>query len=355
MNANDFRPNDVIPVGKLPMNFLAGLLGTVEIDDERVLVGPGIGLDAAVIDFGDRKLVVKNDPITFATEGSPHYLVNVNANDLACLGAEPRWMMVTALLPEGATTPDMVSSLFTELSDACYSHGISLVGGHTEITAGLERPILVGMLLGEAANDRILLPGGAHPGDRLVLTHPIAVEGTALIARELRNELAHSFDDAFLDRCADLLTNPGISITSHAKALLDSGGVTAMHDPTEGGLASGIREIAVASGCGAIVNRSLIPILPETEALCAHLGLDPLGLLASGSLLAAVRPERLADIEAIALDNGQRPVVIGKLAVPERGFEMVTDGSRASLPTFSADEYARLLSERSNVPESTRE
>ncbi len=336
----------VLPVGKIPTELLGRLLASNQLTDERVLVGPGIGRDAAVIDLGDRLLVTKTDPITFATNQSPRYLVNVNANDLACMGAEPRWMMVTALLPEGGATESLVAQLFDELIEACRERGIALVGGHTEVTADLRRSILVGMLLGESTRERLLAPGGARPGDRLILTGPIAVEGTALIAREFAENLSESFDAQFVERSARMLIDPGISIVDQAGVLLDTGGVTAMHDPTEGGLASGIREIAIASNCGAVVNRSLIPVLSETAALCAHFDMDPLGMLASGSLLAAVSPDRVPDIEKACLDRGFTPAMIGKLTVPGCGFTIVEDGLNRDLPVFAVDEVAKLFANR---------
>jgi hydrogenase maturation factor len=336
----------VLPPGKLPTALLGELLARNPLNDPRVLVGPGIGRDAAVIALGDALLVVKSDPITFATEDAPLYLVNVNANDLACLGATPRWLMVTALLPESRTSPELVRRLFDELIAACEERNIALVGGHTEVTLGLDRPMLVGMMLGETVGGRLLAPGQARPGDRLVLTRPVAVEGTALIARELAPEVEEAFGRAFLERCQEFLIDPGISIVDHAASLLDAGGVTALHDPTEGGLASGIREIALASGCGAVVNRALIPVFPETDMLCGHFGLDPLGLLASGSLLAAVDPGRLPEIEQVARAQGIDLRTIGKLTVAERGFTMAGKSGNAPLPAFAADEVARLFASR---------
>src|SRR5438094_2332656 len=131
-----------LPVGKLPGELLARLIAKYATTDPTVVVGPGVGGDAAAIDLGATTLVVKSDPITFATESPARYLVDINANDLACLGATPRWMMVTALLPGGGTTEAAVEAHFRELRDACLHRGISLVGGHTEITAGLDRALL---------------------------------------------------------------------------------------------------------------------------------------------------------------------------------------------------------------------
>lgn len=339
-----FRPDEILPVGKLPAALLARLIARNPITDPAVVVGPGIGRDAAAIELDDLTLVVKTDPITFATESAPRYLVNVNANDLACLGATPRWLLVTALLPEGKTTPAMVEALFAELQQACRERDIALVGGHTEITAGLDRVILVGFLLGVAKPGRLLRPGGAKPGDRLLLTKALAIEGTALLARERAEELTHALGATLVARAAHLLIEPGISVVRDAMALLDAGGITALHDPTEGGFATGVRELAVASGCGAVINQALVPILPETQAIAAYYGLNPLGMLASGSLLAAVAPEAVPAVEAACRDRGVPFAWVGKLTPAEWGFTLLQGEEQRELPVFTTDEVARALS-----------
>lgn len=332
-----------LPAGKLPSSLLATLLQRRSIDDPRVLVGPGIGRDAAAIDLGPLVLVVKNDPITFATDQAPHYLVNVNANDLACLGATPAWMLVTALLPPDSTTVGSVETLFSQLAEACDQRGIAIVGGHTEMTDAVTRPVLVGMLVGTTDRSRLLQPGGGRPGDRLLLTRPISIEGTALLARELARPLSAALGADLVARAANLLDDPGISVVDDAATLLQTGAVRALHDPTEGGLASGIREIAEVSGCGAIVARGNIGTLPETDSICRHLGIDPMGLLASGSLLAAIDPAGIEAVDRACSAAGIPATWIGKLAVAERGFRMTVDGVEGELPEFAADEVTRVL------------
>src|SRR3989337_4013021 len=129
-------------VGKLPNDLLASLLSRVEPRDPRVIIGPGIGWDAAVIDTGGpRLLVAKTDPITFASDLIGWYAVHVNANDVACMGARPAWFLATVLLPEGAPL-DLSEAVFGQVLEACDSLGVELVGGHTEFTYRLERPIV---------------------------------------------------------------------------------------------------------------------------------------------------------------------------------------------------------------------
>ena len=328
-----------LPVGKLPGQLLARLISTYATSDASVVVGPGLGGDAAAIEVGATTVVVKSDPITFASESPAMYLVDVNANDVACLGATPRWMMVTALLPEG-TTEERVESHFRELRDACVLRGISLVGGHTEVTFGLHRPILVGVLIGEVEGDRLLRPGGARPGDRLLLTKALAIEGTALVARELGDRLRTAVDPALVERAARLLTEPGISVAPEAIALLDVGGITALHDPTEGGLATGVRELALAAGCGAAIDLEAVPILPETVAIADALGLDPLGMLASGSLLAAADPDA---VDRLVSASGFPLTPIGEVTPADSGFVLRAGGAERELPAYDSDETARAL------------
>jgi hydrogenase expression/formation protein HypE len=335
-----------LPVGKLPGELLGRLIATYATSDPTVIVGPGVGGDAAAIDLGATILVVKSDPITFASESPARYLVDVNANDLACLGATSRWMMVTALLPEG-TTEQRVESHFRELREACLQRGISLVGGHTEVTSGVGRPILVGVLIGEVDRGRLLRPGGARAGDRLLLTRAIALEGTALVARELGERLRGAVDPVLVQRAASLLFDPGISVVSEAMALLDAGGVTALHDPTEGGLATGVRELALAAGCGATIDRDAVPIMPETAAIAGALGLDPLGMLASGSLLAAADARAVEHLISISASLGFQLTPIGEVTEGDR-FTLRSNGVEQEMPVYEGDEITRALGGRTS-------
>jgi hydrogenase expression/formation protein HypE len=338
-----------LPIGKLPGALLSSMLAKRTCADPSVIVGPAVGVDAAAIAVGGEILVVKTDPITFAVDRAPHYLVNVNANDIACLGAKPRWLLVTALLPAGSTTQESVGQMFDELMTACVERNIELVGGHTEITAGLDRPILVGQMLGTATPERLLKPGRAKPADRLLITQTIAIEGTAMLAHELADALTPALGHDLIARAAALLDDPGISVVDDARILLDTGWVTALHDPTEGGLATGVREIAAASGTGAFISETAIPVRPETLAIARQLGLNPLGMLASGTLLAAIDPAGMADVEAACVANGVPFAWIGKLAASDKGVRIRTSEGERELHIFDTDEASRALNERRGV------
>jgi len=334
----------MMDVGKLPAELLARLLASNPVTDPRVLVGPAPGEDAAAIDMGDRVLVAKTDPITFATDEIGWYAVNVNANDIATMGATPRWFLATVLLPEGAEA-SLAEGIFGQIAAACTELGIVLVGGHTEITFGLPRPLVVGCLLGEADPETLLPSRGARPGDALLLTKGVAVEGTAILAREARRDLERAGVPAdLLDRAAGFLHQPGISVVRDARLALTTGGAHAMHDPTEGGLVTGLREVAAAANAGLRVAADAIPVLPETRAVCDALDLDPLGLIASGALLIAADPERAPALLEAFRKAGVTAAAIGELTASGEGFRMERGGERVPLPSFDRDEIARYFS-----------
>ena len=273
-----------LPTGKLPNDLLEKLIAG-NIGDSRVVLGPGVGADAALIDMGDKLLAAKTDPITFASDRIGWYAVHVNANDVACTGADPRWFLATILMPEGALD-DAALEITGQIRDACASIGASLVGGHTEVTAGIEQPIVIGQMLGEVDRSEAIFPGGARAGDQLVLTQPVAIEGTAIIARECAEQLT-TLDAGLIDRARALLDEPGISVIEDA-VTLQQAGVHALHDPTEGGVVQAVYELSKGAGLGVEVDWSAVPVLPECAAICTELDLDPLRLIASGTLLAAM-------------------------------------------------------------------
>ena len=331
------------PVGKLPPDVLAKLLGRGPVADPRVLIGPAIGEDAAVIDFGETCLVAKTDPITFATDEIGWYAVNVNANDVVSMGARPRWFLATLLLPEQGTDEKLVERIHADILDACKALDISLVGGHTEITHGLSRPIVAGQMLGEVRRDRLVSGDGMSPGDRLLLTKGIAVEGTAIIAREGPADLRERVDAELLSRSEGFLHDPGISVVREALAACEGAGVKAMHDPTEGGLASGLWELAQRAALGARVRADAIPVFEETRTLCAELGLDPMGLIASGALLIVAAPDQSADVANRVRKTGVVCEEIGELVPLEQGLIWITAEGESPWPTFERDEIARVF------------
>jgi hydrogenase maturation factor len=334
-----------LPVGKLPGAFLQSIFDRHPAKDPRVVVGPRVGEDAAVIDLGDRYLVATADPITFAAEDVAWYALQVNANDIAVRGARPRWFLATILLPDRGTTEASVGALFEQLAEACGELEVTLVGGHTEVTHGLDRPVVAGTMLGEVARDRLVTTAGAQVGDAIVMTKGIPLEGAALVARERADELrALGVRDAVIRRAQGLLRRPGLSVLPEAEIACELATVHAMHDPTEGGIATALWELAEAAGVGLRIDRDRIVELPEGREVCRAFGLDPLGTLASGSLVMTLAP---ADASIVVHALARESIdchYIGRVVERDRGVVLVEGNVERPLPVFSRDEIARLWS-----------
>jgi hydrogenase expression/formation protein HypE len=329
-----------LPLGKLPAEMLAKMLAGAPQDDERVLLGPGIGLDCAVVSPSSDLLVFKSDPITFATDNIGWYGVQVAANDIVTTGAIPRWYLVTLLLPEGATDAALVEAIRQQLFDACRQQGVSLIGGHTEITYGLTRPILMGTMIGEVPPERLITPRGARPGDVLLLTKGVPIEATALLAREVPDRLKGILSEAELQEAAAFLHSPGISVVREAQIAMRAGRVTAMHDPTEGGLAGALWELAQAAGCSLRVDVTAVPVPPLSRRICAALGLNPLSAIASGALLMTVAAEDACIIQKALQNEG---IACAQIGYVEKGETAVftTEGIKLARP--ERDEIARVF------------
>lgn len=331
------------PVGKLPAEVLTELLGRVPTTDPDVVVGPGVGLDCAVVELGDRLLVAKSDPVTFVTDDLGQYLVRINTNDVVTTGATPRWLLLTLLLPEARADREMVDGIADQIGDACRELGVTLIGGHTEITHGLDRPIAVGSMLGEVSRERLVTPRGARPGDRLLLTKGVPIEGTAVVASSFADRLRAELHESELEQARAFLRDPGISIWRDARVALDAGRVTAMHDPTEGGLKTALWELAWASGRGLRVDLSAVPVPSLAARVCASLDVDPLAMLASGALLLTVAREDTSAVLA-ALDRAGIPCAdIGEVRDGPAAVESVAGDAITELRCPARDEIARLF------------
>ena len=336
--------NPVLPVGKLPPELLARLLLQTPTFDSRVLLGPGIGLDCAVVEYGEKCLVLKTDPITFATDQIGWYAVQVNSNDIATSGADPRWMLLTVLLPVGKSTAELAEEIFGQVYEACKKHEISVIGGHTEITSGIDRVIIVATMIGEVDRHKLVTPRGAQPGDSLLLTKVIPIEATALIAREFPSILRIVLTPDEVQLAENYLHDPGISILRDAKIALASGRVTAMHDPTEGGLAAALWELAEASQVSISIDADAIPIPKLSRRICQAVGLEPLASIASGALLLAVEADNAEAIRSSLIKEKILCTHIGNIGLPPVGVLIKQSSSSAGilLPRPDRDAITKL-------------
>jgi HAD superfamily hydrolase (TIGR01549 family) len=328
--------------GKLPNDILEEFLGRFDFQDMSVLISKGVGEDAAALDIDHEEvLVLKSDPITFATDAIGHYAVIVNANDIATTGAISRWFLTTLLFPSG-TTPSGIWHVMHELESVCRQYNITLCGGHTEITDAVTRPVITGMLAGTVAKRDLIDKRNMKPGDSVLVTKAVAVEGTAIIAREFGDRLkALGMPETEIETCRQFLSD--ISILEEAQIAGRSAKVSAMHDVTEGGLATALEELSVAGRHRIKVDMGKIPIFPQTEKICRLLDIDPIGLIGSGSLLICCRQEFAETLMANIKKANIDVTCIGEVLGSGRGVEALNQAGSAEWPSFEVDEITRLF------------
>ncbi len=338
-------------IGKLKHEYLARMLrdfvSDLEVQDNRVIMGSKIGEDAAVIDMGDNYLVAKTDPITFATDEIGYYAVNVNVNDIVCMGATPKWFQSTILLPEKGTTEELVENIFKNIHDTCESMEITVIGGHTEVTPDLNRPIIIGNLLGEVEKEKLVMTSGAESGDTLVLTKGIFIEGTSIIGREKEKELIDlGFNPEFIEKCKNYLYYPGISVYQDALLANKHFKIKSFHDPTEGGLACGIAEMTIASNTGVLIEQEKINVLPEPLELSKVFNLNPMGTISSGTLLIAIEDNEddVSDLISLFNKNNIEATKIGEFISKDKGLIIKDNNGKKKLLEYSeTDEITKIF------------
>jgi hydrogenase expression/formation protein HypE len=326
--------------GKIPHDLLSRLLSKLTKPTEEVIVGPSVGEDAFAAGVGRSVIVASTDPITFASRHVGYYAVNVNANDVATMGARPRWFLATVLLPPRLKR-ERLRGLFDEIDRTCVDLGIRLCGGHTEITNAVTRPVIIGTMIGTVARRDLVLPRKAKRGDVVLMTKRLALEGTSIIAGERRGAVERVLGRKGAARARDFLFRPGISIVNEALAAVASASIHAMHDPTEGGLIWALKEISCVTGTGVEVDADKVPVYEETRLICERFNLNPFGLIGSGSLLIVVARTNALRVKRAVENLGIECTEIGRLK--GRKPTLLKRGKRHGLPPLKADEITKVI------------
>jgi len=299
-----------LPPGKVPVDVLQSVIfKNLGSKRKEVVLGPHVGIDGAIVEVGNRVMITSMDPITGAMERIGWLAVNVNANDIATFGIRPAFFSSCILLPEH-TEEKTIETLCKQMDTAAKKLEIAIIGGHSETTPGITRPVIIGSAVGISEKNRYVTSGGAKAGDTLILTKGVGVEGTAILATDRRKLLKGRFSNAFLRRASDFFRR--ISVVEDAMVAFERDGVTAMHDPTEGGVAGGIHEIADASSVGVKVFEAKMPILEETLEICKFFKIDPLQLISSGALLIAAKKEFADGVVETLKKSGIGAAIIGE-------------------------------------------
>lgn len=339
--------SSVLLPGKVPSDVLEKLVFTrLGKKDPSVLLGPGVGQDASLLQVGDRVLVASTDPITGSIEDVGWLAVHVNANDIAAFGVPPKWFLASIMLPGGSSVEE-VRRIMSQIDGASKELGIAVAGGHTEVTESIDHPIVAGFMLGVTSPGEYVTSSGARPGDSIVITKTIAMEGTAILAAECHDFLTSSLDERVLEDARRLREQ--ISVVREGVTAFKTGHLTSMHDPTEGGLSGGIHEISDASNVGFCISMDAMPIDESTRQICEALGINPLELISSGCMLMTCQANYTDDVVKSITTEGVQAAVIGEV-VEDKNHRVISDGgNEVQLPRPRTDALWDAL-KRTTVP-----
>ncbi|MDR2707467.1 MAG: AIR synthase family protein [Nitrososphaerota archaeon] len=332
-----------LPPGKIPIDILRNtVFKNLGVNRAEVILGSTAGVDGAVLDIGGKSVIVSMDPITGSVERIGFEAVNVNANDVATFGVQPAFIFSCIMIPEGADS-QMVKTISAQMGRAAIDLGIAIVGGHCESTPNLVNPIVVCCVMGLANKGEYITAAGARDGDCLILTKSAGIEGTAILATDREAQLSKVLSSETLQTAKDLYKQ--ISIVKDAITAYQTGGVHAMHDPTEGGVLNGIHEMADAANLGVMVFEEKIVVASETREVCQYFKIDSLQLISSGALLIAVEPKAALGIIEMLKREGIFAAIIGEFNsdVEKRFFELKT-GDTQALPRPVSDQLWTALS-----------
>jgi hydrogenase maturation factor len=328
--------------GKVPTEVLEKIVfKNLGAKRDDVILSPSVGEDAAIVQAGKEVLAVSSDPITGAEKWLGWLVVHVNANDVATRGVQPRWFNSIILLPKNSTT-ELVEKICTQMDKAAKQLNIAIIGGHCEVTPGIDHPIVTGCVIGVAEQGKYVSCSGARIGDKIILTKGTGIEGTAILASDRKKELSTVFDEPFLEKAESYFEK--ISVVTDALTAFRTGGVSAMHDPTEGGVAGGLHELADAAKVGFNVYAEKILVPKETRKICAYFGVDPLQLISSGSLLVVAKEEKADQIISSLSKKDVQASVLGEVLEPALGRNLITtSGEKTELVRPDTDHLWKAL------------
>lgn len=330
----------MLPIGKLPVDFLTTCIAHTGSEDPRVLIGPRFGEDCAVLDIGHQYLVVTTDPVTLTAENVGWYAVHISANDIATMGARPQWFQSCLLFPP-ETDEETIRQVFQQIDETSKTLGVTVTGGHTEVTTAVCQPVVIGTMYGTVEKEKLVTADGAQTDNLVVMTKTAGLEGTSILVAEKAEQLRPHLGEAEWRDALSLSQTFGISVVTEA-LLAAEHGATAMHDPTEGGISMALYELASASGNGMRIELDTIPVLPVTQKMCEYFQISPFGLISSGTLLLTIPPERWPQLQERLQAEGIEARAIGTVGEGS-GVAAFVNGKPAEFVYSGTDELAKVL------------
>ena len=305
-----------LETGKLDSDMLRQIVfGKITYRNDDVKVRPGIGEDCALIDFGDYDCVMSTDPISSTVSDIGRLAIHITCNDIASNGIQPLGIMLACMLPEGTTDTD-VEEIMQQAGTTAAEVGVEIIGGHTEITPAVRQPVIVSTAIGKAPAGTSQDGNDMKPGDFIMMTKAVGLEGTGIIACDHEEELRAAcgpdgerlVSDEEIAKAKSFLDLVSVVPEGVAAGKVGTHG---MHDITEGGILGAVWEMCQISHTGAEVWEDAIPMHPETKKICSLFDVDPLRLISSGSMIIIVPKEKRTEMEEAMKAAGVEASVIG--------------------------------------------
>lgn len=314
------------------------VLKKLKTNREEVIFGAALGEDCAVLSFKEEEAYVTGtDSVTCMGKASGAVAVCVAANDLAASGAEPIAVLVSALFP-GSISEEDIKETMTEIEEQCSILHMQVAGGHTEVTSAVTRPVLTVTGIGKTKEP--VFTKGALPGQDVVVSKWIGLEGSYILAKEKEKELLTRYPVTVTDTALSFLQYLPVV---HEAATAMKSGVRVMHDVSEGGIFSALWQLAECSGVGLEIDLKQIPVKQETVEICEFFGLNPYEIASAGALLMVT--DNGADlVKALAKENISA-AVIGKIT-DGNDRVVINEDERRFLEPSRADELYKMFQER---------
>jgi len=331
----------MLKTGKLDNRLLEEIVfKNIRYKRPEVITRPGVGEDCAVVDFGSYECVMSTDPITAAAGEIGRLAVHISCNDVASNGVEPLGIMLTVMLPVG-TTEEQVEEIMKQAGQTSEELGVEIIGGHTEITPAVTKPVIVSTAIGRGAKGSSRPAENMKPGDYILMTKQAGMEGTGIIAGDYKEELAGLLTEEEFREAEEMLRS--VSVVKEG-VIAGRVGAAGMHDITEGGVLGAVWEMCDIAKTGAEVWTDRVPVAGVTKKICKRYDIDYLRLISSGSMLIIVHPDAREQMER-ELKNADIPVAcIGRLCEREAGICMIKDGEKTVIAPPAGDEIYKVVS-----------
>ena len=330
----------MLKVGKLDSDLLkASVIDKIKFRRPEVLVRAGVGEDCAVIDFGEYECVMSTDPITASVTDIGRLAIHISCNDIASNGIQPVGIMLAVMLPPGTTKKD-VETIMAQAAEAAELCGVEIIGGHTEVTPAVNRPVIVSTAIGRGKKWQSASAQNLQVGDYIIMTKSAGLEGTGIIASDYEEELLKVLTREEIESAKRLLDD--VSVVTEG-TVAGEVGTNGMHDVTEGGILGAIWEMCQIAGVGAEVWGDEVLVADVTKKICKYYGIQYLRLISSGSMIIMATPEKKDEILKKLAASGVAARVIGKIVPIEDGLTIIENGVTETIDPPRPDELYKVV------------